>query len=63
MPKSKLIYLVLLDDGKKWAFRERKDAVDLLENKLHMTQSKSSQYKWKIKGASNNATLEQVFLK
>ena len=58
---SKLIYLVLLDDGKKWAFKKEKDATNLLEKKLNMTRVKHS-YKWEIKGYENKAELVQVFL-
>ena len=51
------IYLVELNDGKRWAFKNKKDAVHLMEKKLHMKQVKGSQYIWKVPRYANSAEL------
>jgi len=56
MSKIQFIYIVELEDKKKWAFKNQEDAIDLMENKLHMKKDKVGDG-WKIKGYQNRAKL------
>jgi hypothetical protein len=62
MSKIQFIYIVELDDKKTWAFKKKEDAVNLMENKLHMKKDKVGD-SWGIKGYQNKAKLITLELK
>lgn len=54
--KIQLIYIVKIDGKATWAFKNRQDAIDLLEKKLHLKKDKIGD-RWGLKGYANKATL------
>lgn len=61
MEDIRFIYLVRLNDGKEWAFKTKKEAVDLMENCLHMKKDKVGNT-WGIKGYQNKAELIELII-
>ena len=56
-----LIYVVKIDGKATWAFKNKDDAIDLIEKKLHLKKDKIGD-SWGCKGYQNKAAIMSLEL-
>ncbi len=61
MKKSKFVYLVELNDGKKWVFESKAEAVELMEKKLHLKKDGIRDV-WGVRGYQTKAKLIELIM-